>query len=330
MALSLQETGTTQLEIEPNNEWEQGTTLGQDQEATGRLYHEDSDFWSFKLEKPQFVNLQFETSKNSSDYELVLFKGDDTNPIDGIKSADGQKIDFKVGLTAGKYYLQVKSDQVNDPQDYYTLHRTSVQRSNLEIEPNNTLKFANSLPKSTAYQGRLYSQNDTDLWSFTLSDTSMFNLHFNATTDSGDFKVSLLNSAKTVLSSKTSQNGEEKTIIGKQEPGEYLIRVESGQDHDSLATYSLQLESQGSVQANKKLVSLSLSADSTHLDLNVLRVKRRFLPQTLAWCRWIAPAMQQPLVLIGAPLSQRPTRATRTTCPLVWARPMPGNPTATL
>ena len=132
--------------------------------VTGRIYlQSDVDFYEFTLDTPRFLQLDFTCPGSSKDFFLTLYKESDQNLIDGIDSVGGADVTLHMGLGVGHYYLKVAGNGTDaDTVNPYTLTLSDSTQTNLEIESNNTLKFANALEKDAVKKGRIYSSADID------------------------------------------------------------------------------------------------------------------------------------------------------------------------
>jgi len=256
------------LEIEPNNTGDQANQIGKGQEIKGLLLSGDADIYSFSLPYPQFVKIDFKSSSTSGDYQIVLCKGDENNPIDGTISQNGVDVSLEVGLTGGKYLVKILSAGDVDDQALYTLSWSDSDKTDLEIEPNDTLEFANGIDPTTAKKGRIYSQSDKDIYGFVLSEESLFQINFTPTTTTGDYAIRLLNGAGSVIDQKTSTNGSFQFIKIKLPAGTYYFEVSNGGDLDIYSAYTVSMQTSAVIAGLKKLAGLSIEASSTSLDID--------------------------------------------------------------
>jgi hypothetical protein len=162
-----------------------------------------------------------------------------------------------MGLSIGAYYLKVESTNA-DTINPYTLTLTDSSQTNLEIESNNTFKMANALEKGSPKKGRIYSLNDKDYFGFHLGNEGVFTVTFTPSSTSADYKITLVDAADNVYDYFTSANGQSKSILFYELPGNYYLRVEPSGDQDPSKTYELNITSTADITGLKQFVSVTL------------------------------------------------------------------------
>jgi len=259
-----------QFEAEPNDTYDHATDFGAYTSITGRLSTIfDADFYTFVLETPRFLELVFTCPESDGNFYLTLYKDSPENLIDGINTLNGDDISLNMGLGIGRYYLKVASDgSTADSINYYTLTLNDSAQTNLEIESNNTLKFANAIEKGTIRKGRIYSAEDIDYYGFYLPDTALFTVSFSPETTAADYLVKLVNDNDQVIDQRSSENGAESSMEIYNLPGNYYIKVESNGDVDQYSHYEVGLTSDSTIVGLKQLVSVTVFGTQTEMAIN--------------------------------------------------------------
>ncbi len=258
-----------QLEKESNDTATKATPLDITRPLTGRLSSSTNlDFYTFQLDAPRFLALGFTAPDSTGSFTLALFKESDASEIDGIDIMGGQATTLHMGLGAGRYYLLVKGGASNiDTFHNYTLTFTDSPQTDLEIESNNTLRFANAIDKSQARRGRIYSAQDKDYYGFHLSEGGFLTFTFTPTTTTGSYKLSLVdeNYEKTAqpLYPYTSTDGQ---VVKAEDlwldPGNYYLMIEANGVIDQYKPYSIGLTSTVAIIGLKQLVNVAVTGQN--------------------------------------------------------------------
>jgi hypothetical protein len=261
------------FEMETNNSLHEATNISVGSSIKGRVStYDDIDYFNLKLDSPTYITLNFSCIENSISYRLFLYKETEENLIESSSSINGEQIAFDLGLSAGKYYLKVIGiDDVpfNSNSDYYTLTIAKSSQTNMEIESNNTLKFANAIENDSPKLGRIYSSSDVDYYGFYLDMQSIFSVYLDAygffKPTVGDYKVSLMDENDEMIELRTSTDGLFIRLHSQQKPGNYYIKIESNGDIDQNQVYSLSISSTASIIGLKQLVSLTLNGSKNEM-----------------------------------------------------------------
>ncbi len=261
---------TNQLEVEPNNTYQESNSFDTNKPMFGRMAdNSDEDFFEFSLSTPKFLELEAAFPESSKNFSLKLYKESDQNLIDGIDTINGEEISLHMGLGVGRYFIKITSDGSDaDTINYYTLSIDESVHTKLEIEPNNTIKFANAIDKESPKNGRIYSSGDIDYYGFHLSQLGLFNIAFTSTTTTGDYKVYLVDENDQPIDNRESTNGAACNIDGYQLPGNFYIRVENNGNVDQHNYYELILTSDVGIAGIKNLVSLKVTGSLSEMALN--------------------------------------------------------------
>ena len=246
-------------EIEPNDTYSQGTGLGEGISMKGFLSEGDLDFYAFTLDVPRYMKLDFVAETAGTEYNLILYKSDDQNPIDSTVCQKGASALIEVGLTAGDYYLKVEPVGVTDIQPAYTITLAQSANTQLEIESNNTILFANTFDSTRPKQGRIYADTDLDYYGFYVPEEVFVEVSFSSESSAADYTISITNGAETSVYQKLSADGAAVTLPRKLPAGNYFVRVEPGDDVDPNAFYHLSTATV-SLTGLKTLAGISLDA----------------------------------------------------------------------
>jgi hypothetical protein len=226
----------------------------------------DVDFFSFDLGAPRLLALAFSCPGSSKDFYLTVYKESEDNPIDGISILNGQTTTLHLGLGIGRYFIKVAGDGVNvETVQSFKLTVTDSDQTNLEIESNNTLRFANAIDTSTSRKGRIYSQEDKDYYGFHLTEEGFFTVHFIPSTTTGDYRVSVVDENDFELESYTSSNGQVLNQEMYNIPRNFYIKVEQNGDIDQFKTYEVSLSSTRQIVGLKQLVAVSVSGQTANI-----------------------------------------------------------------
>jgi hypothetical protein len=243
-------TSDQQLEKEPNDTSAAATMFDLSQPIMGRFSgSSDVDFYTFILDTPRYLNLTISSPGSAKNFSVGLYKESDQNEIDMFEINDGKTTTWSMGLGIGRYYLKVGSSDA-DTVHAYTLSMVNSSQTNLEIESNNTKKFATPIEKDKPMKGRIYSASDIDYYGFNLPDEGFITVNFTPSTTTGDYLISLVDENDQARQSKTSMNGAAVDFIESyfERPGNYYIKVEANKtapntDIDQYSQYTVSLTS---------------------------------------------------------------------------------------
>lgn len=258
-----------QLEIENNDTSAEATHYDTTKPIKGRLSSDsDIDFYTFQLELPRFLEIAFTAPGSDKNFAIRLYKDSDQNLIDGIDIQDGEDTLLDMGLGVGRYFLSVTGDESGtDTINFYTLTIGDSSQVNLEIESNNTIKFANAIENDRTRIGRVFSGEDMDHYGFHLPDTAVFSVLFDSTSDSGDYKISLVDDNGAVFDLRSSADGQDCTLDSYKTAGNYYIKVENDGDVDQYSQYSLSLTSDATITGLKQLVSVTVAGTQAEMSV---------------------------------------------------------------
>jgi len=265
---TVQLTGSTQqVEKENNDAAVTATAFDLDQPISGRLStNSDLDFFSFDLTTPRLLALSFSCPGSAKNFYLTVYKESEDNPIDGISVVNGQATTLHMGLGIGRYFIKVAGDGVNvETVQSYKLTVTDSDQANLEIESNNTLRFANAIDAVTSRKGRIYSGADKDYFGFYLVEEGFFTIDFAPSTTTGDYWVSVVDENDFVLEWYTSFNGQALNQEIYNLPRNFYIKIGPNGDIDQFNTYEVSLSSSRQIVGLKQLVAVSVSGQTANM-----------------------------------------------------------------
>jgi hypothetical protein len=262
--LELKETNN-QLELEPNNTCLQSTNFNTDQPMKGRLSSDaDIDFYTFQLDTPRY--LEMTVSSFNHHLNVFIYKDSEQNQIGSIKLFDKEEISQHMGLGVGKYFLKVTGIEENNY--YYTINIQSSNQTNIEIEPNNNIKFANAIAKDSFKKGLVYSLEDIDYYGFYLPNRSLFSINFRSFSKTADHKLSLLDSNDQIIDLRHLPDGSRGIIDAYQYPGNYYVKIENNGTVDQYNGYTLNISSDAAIEGLKQVVSLVISGDTDEMQIS--------------------------------------------------------------
>lgn len=237
----------------------------------GRLSSpEDIDFYEFSIDAPRFLNLGLSVPDSYRDFRILLYKESDEGLINGVDVKRGEDVVLPIGISAGRYYISVSGLGTDiDTLNYYTLSLEPSENVNVEIESNNTIKFANSLSKEMARKGRIFSGSDIDCYGFYLPEGGIFTVDFTPETTTGDYLIEFVNANDEVDYLKYSNNGVPARVTVNPTPGNYFVKIRSGGDLDQYLSYTVSLEADSEnfeIVGIKSLVSLTIAGDTDDIN----------------------------------------------------------------
>ena len=259
---------TNLLEKEPNGISAQATPFDITKSITGRLSSSaDIDFYSFSLAAPQYLALTMTIPKSTKNFTVTLYKESDQNEIDGFTVQSGKTATLHMGLGAGRYYLKVSGDGANtDAINPYTLTMAASNQTDLEIESNNTIKFANAIGKDQPKHGRIYSANDIDYYGFHLPEAGFITAHFTPSSTTAGYKVSIVDANGVSMETYTSAGGTAINIVDSYyEAGNYYLKIEPNGAIDQYNPYTLSLTSTANITGIKQLVNMVVTGQKQTL-----------------------------------------------------------------
>jgi len=262
------------VEIEPNETVDAATHFNPGETIIGKLdVLSDFDFYTLRLEAPTYLDLFFDCPESDKDFIISVYKDSDQNLINSITSTAGEPIMLPMGLNIGRYYITVSGSGTDIDTDHlYSLTLRPSSRTNLEIESNNTTKFATPISKEDGRQGRIFSADDLDYFGFNLPEMTVFNIAFTPATLTGDYKISLVDKDDQVFYYKTSTDGAGMNLRANRPPGNYYVKVENNGDVDQYNGYDLVLTADADVNPGNAidglntLVSISITAESDQME----------------------------------------------------------------
>jgi parallel beta-helix repeat protein len=248
-------------EVEPNGTVQSALEVQQGVAVKGVLDVNDIEFYAFNLDAPRYIRIDFTAETYGASYNLTLYKNDEQNPIDNTVCPKGGAVFMEMGLTAGTYYFKVEGLERLEPHPAYRILLSESSNTQLEIESNNTLLFANALDASHPKRGRIYSRSDVDYYGFYVPAEVVVSIAFSSESTTADYKISITNGAETTVYQKTSTNGAATTLTRKLPTGNFYVKIEPGTDVDSQKFYTLSTTT-ASLTGLKSMAAIQLAASS--------------------------------------------------------------------
>ncbi len=176
-----------------------------------------NDYYSFSLANSSNFNLSLTGMTADGDVQLLNSGGSviasSTNGGTASESITSQ-------LSAGTYYIRVYPYQSANTNYNLAVSATSIDLAG------NTLATARAITvgsSTTSYTDWVGSTDTNDYYSFSLANSSNFNLSLTGMTADGD--VQLLNSGGSVIASSTNGGTASESITSQLSAGTYYIRV---------------------------------------------------------------------------------------------------------
>lgn len=156
------------VENESNDTPEKANPITLSKTYTGGVSgSEDKDYYSFEVADDGYINLLIR-SKAVKSFTLYNDNLEELNNICFALKDTDKFLHQRIGLSKGKYYLCVSSEE-NGTYPLYDFSVTAGKASYFESEPNNTVKQANTVSLSKEYYGDITGAEDADIYKFTLS-----------------------------------------------------------------------------------------------------------------------------------------------------------------
>jgi hypothetical protein len=168
------EESTSEIEIEPNNQFQTASYLLIDNNITGYLpsIMADIDIFQVNVSNPTSLTINFQCDDNENHYSLELYKqSSEILLVDQLIIPHNQFFQYPVRLDTGKYYLTLQRTESADTSDPYQIEILS-NNNFVEMEPNNTYQDASMLQEREPTYGFLSSSEDIDFFDINISETS--------------------------------------------------------------------------------------------------------------------------------------------------------------
>lgn len=243
-SLSVSFTKDSTVETELNDSFETANPIEINTEKVGSLTARndasDRDYYSFNMDNDGFVVIDFiheKLSENKDGWHITVL--DEQGNIAYTAVSDWSQNIMQspnIGLSVGKYYILIDSDNIYHNSIVYRLILLSQQDSSWETEPNNTPSTADAITFGKPINGTLIDTGtdyDKDYYVFDTDNDGTLQVSFNhIRTDNEDKEgwiVSVIDINGNVISSTSvNWNSEEITFTANLEKGKYFILVETG------------------------------------------------------------------------------------------------------
>ena len=243
-SLNVSFTQNSAIEAELNETPETATPIEMNTEKVGALTYRyntsDRDYFSFTMQNDGFVVVDFihEAMTESKNGWNVSVLSEDGRLIYSSVSDWSQAIlqTPNIGLTAGRYYIRIDSDNLYHNSMVYRLAILSVQNSDWETEPNNTPDDADIITLGAPINGTLIETGvnyDKDWFKVTATENTKVSISFSHIktneSDKEGWIISLVDSSGNIIKTVTSDwNEDEISFTANLQPGSYYILIETG------------------------------------------------------------------------------------------------------
>ncbi|KPA11595.1 Developmentally regulated MAPK interacting protein [Candidatus Magnetomorum sp. HK-1] len=247
------------IEKEDNDSFENATPLNPNLPIRGSLSHSsDIDIYAFDQNKPEIKQLTFADPSDNSDTWIRIYKDNEYHVIQQFLVPDGTFFSKQIGLTVGRYTIQLSGQSVSQAHQYYTLEITPVSALAVEIEPNDTKTWCSSLENKSWMRGMVYPETDTDWYGFNMTTSGFVHMSFEGLNNQAVYVVNLLDNIGNTLSTRSISQSQTYTAIWMVDPGDTYILVKGNGEYHSIGEYRLQLETDQSLIGLKRIQSISI------------------------------------------------------------------------
>lgn len=243
-ALNVSFTKDSAIERELNDSPETATPVSVNTEIVGSLTARndasDRDYYSFTMENDGFIVLDFiheSLPETKEGWHITVMNENGDVAYSSVSNwNDSIHHTPNIGLTSGKYYIVIDSDNIYHSSIVYRLILLTVQDGTWESEPNNIPSSADVITLGTPINGALVETGvdfDKDYYSVQTDKSGTLQVSFNhirrAEADKEGWVISIIDNQGNVLSQATSDwDSEEITLTANVEAGTYFILVETG------------------------------------------------------------------------------------------------------
>ncbi len=258
-----------QLESEPNDTAPEATDFHPASSITGRVSDSaDVDYFAFDLAVPQYLELTFSSPESEKDFAIDIFKDAVANRIRAIKTQDGEDVSLHMGLNMGRYFIRITPLGEAETIHFYTLSLQNSDRTDLEIESNNTRKFASAIEPDIPISGTISSASDTDYFGFHVPEAASISLDFRPTTTTGDYFIEIMDSSGNVMTQGMSTDGADRSFSADIPAGDFHIEIEPGIGIDPDHPYELEISSTVSLTGLRRMVAIAVSGEGREMALD--------------------------------------------------------------
>lgn len=243
-ALNVSFTKDSAIERELNDSLDTATLITVNKETVGSLTARndvsDRDYYSFTMEDDGFVVIDFKheaLSESKDGWHITLINENGDTLYTSVSDwSENELLSPNIGITAGKYYILIDSDNIYHNNIIYRLIIMTEQDGVWESEPNNSPATANLITFGSMVNGSLVATGidyDADYYKVQTENSGTIQVSFNhiltGEADKEGWIISLLDKDGNVIASQTSNwDSEEVTFTADVESGTYFILVETG------------------------------------------------------------------------------------------------------
>ncbi|GEM_PF-5590986 len=257
---TLNYTPDKRFELEPNESLKSATEMPVNVEFHGMTKMNDNDFYAFSIPNDGVVSFTFKQPYNDRDFntsmQLMAYDGTAETQYENyyFGSASETKTTQKIGLKAGKYYLNISNPSYlgSTSSFEYSIKVNFEQSDNWEKEKNENLKAATSMAIGEKYFGTI-SRGDLDFYEFSLPENSAISIRFSHQYYDDSFKAVMEilaydGTSETAIGNYNFINSSESTLTEKLrlDAGTYIIKLETDR-YDSYE-YNFVVESDKSTE----------------------------------------------------------------------------------
>lgn len=243
-ALNVSFTKDSSIEKEFNDTMSTATPVSVNTEIVGSLTERnnisDRDYYSFTMENDGFIIIDFlhEALPDEKEGWHISVVSEDGKIAYNSVSDWSQPIHQSpnIGISAGKYYILIDSDNIYHSNIVYRLILLTVQDGTWESEPNNTTDDADIITIGKAINGTMIENGvdyDKDYFKVDISSSGTLQVDFSHTVSNSESKegwvISIVDADGNELSSTSADwDSDTVTFTAAVESGSYYILVETG------------------------------------------------------------------------------------------------------
>ena len=224
----------------------------------------DIDFFMFEQNLPSFRLLTLADSPDNSDTRIRIYKDNPNHATHQFYVKDGTFFSTHIGLSVGRYYLELFPQNTPQPFQHYTLALKAPTTKNSEIEPNNSASWCNAISNHTTMHGMIYPEADADWHGFHMESNGQIDLTFESQDARAVFHVSLMGSNNNEIASQTVNQGYVYTGSWQLNSGDYYILVTS--DTETTGEYQFWVNTDQTISGLTRTQSISIMNGPQSLD----------------------------------------------------------------
>jgi len=247
------------IEQEINQTIETATSFDTQLPIRGNISNlSDMDIFYFEQFRPEIKLLTFTDPEDGADTWIKIFKDSDNHSVYQFQVQDGTFFSRNVGFTVGRYYIQLSSQAETKNYHYYTLELKSNTDMGVEIEPDDTKTWCNTIGNAAFMRGMIYPETDMDWFGFHMKDPGVVQFTFEPLNPLAVFEIKLIDDNASIISSRTVSQSQVYTASWSLPSGNAYITINGNGDYQSIGEYRLQVKSNQSLEGISRIQSIDI------------------------------------------------------------------------